>query len=53
MRVDVPVVGVPTVQTMIEAGASCLCLTANKTLIFDCAEMIALADKHKISIVAV
>lgn len=53
MRFDVPVVGVPTVKTMIEAGASCLCVTADKTLIFDRAEMIALADKHKIAIVAV
>jgi DUF1009 family protein len=38
---------------MIEAGATCLCLTAGKTLMFDPAEMIALADKHRISIVAV
>lgn len=53
MRFDVPVVGVPTVETMIEAGASCLCLTAGKTLIFDRAEMIQLADKNKISIVVV
>lgn len=53
MRFDVPVVGIPTVNAMIEAGASCLCVTANKTLIFDCAEMVKLADKHKISIVAV
>lgn len=53
MRFDVPVVGVPTVEAMIGAGATCLCLTAGKTLIFDCAAMIALADKHKISIVAV
>jgi hypothetical protein len=53
MRFDVPVVGVPTVQTMIEAGASCLCLTADKTLIFDSKEMIRVADANKISIVAV
>jgi len=52
MRFDVPVVGVPTVETMIEAGATCLCLTAGKTLIFDREEMLALADKNKISIVA-
>lgn len=51
MRFDVPVVGVPTIETMIEAGATCLCLTAGKTLIFDKAEMIRLADTHKISIV--
>ena len=53
MRFDVPVVGVPTVQTMITAGATCLCLTAGKTLIFEKAEMLALADQHKIAIVAV
>ncbi|MEP6925420.1 MAG: UDP-2,3-diacylglucosamine diphosphatase LpxI [Pyrinomonadaceae bacterium] len=53
MRFDVPVVGVPTISAMIEAGASCLCLTAGKTLIFDRAEMIRLADSKKISIVVV
>jgi len=52
MRFDVPVVGVPTIQTMIEAGATCLCLTAQKTLIFDKEEMIKLANRNKISIVA-
>lgn len=53
MRFDVPVVGAPTVETMIQAGASCLCLTAGKTLMFDKEEMLALADKNKISVVAV
>ena len=53
MRFDVPVVGVPTIRAMIEAGATCLCLTAGKTLMFDKAEMIKLADDNKISIVAV
>ena len=53
MRFDVPVVGVPTVQTMIDAGASCLCLTAGKTLMFDKEEMLALADREKIAVVAV
>jgi DUF1009 family protein len=53
MRFDVPVSGVPTIQTMIEAGATCLCLSAGKTLMFDREEMIALADKNKIAIVAV
>lgn len=52
MRFDVPVVGVPTIQTMIEAGATCLCLTAGKTLMFDKEEMIKLANDNKISIVA-
>ena len=48
MRFDVPVVGVPTIETMIEAGATCLSITAGKTLIFDREEMLALADKNKI-----
>jgi hypothetical protein len=53
MRFDVPVVGVPTIQTMLEAGATCLCLSAGKTLMFDRDQMIALADKNKIAILAV
>jgi DUF1009 family protein len=53
MRFDVPVVGVPTVETMIEAGATCLCLTAGKTLVFDREEMLNLANRNKIAIVAV
>src|SRR3954453_13638556 len=51
MRFDVPVVGAPTIQTMIEAGATCLSLTAGKTLIFDKSEMLSKADKNKIAIV--
>ena len=51
MRFDVPVVGVPTIKKMIGAGATCLCLTANKTLVFERDEMTALANKNKISIV--
>jgi len=53
MRFDVPVVGLPTIETMITSGATCLALTAEKTLLFDREEMIALADKHKIAIVGV
>ena len=53
MRFDVPVVGTPTIETMIKAGATCLCLTANKTLIFDKEEMLALANRNKIAVVAV
>jgi DUF1009 family protein len=51
MRFDVPVVGVPTIETMIAAGATCLSVTAGKTLIFDRDAMLALADKHKVSVV--
>ena len=53
MRFDVPVVGVPTLETMVEAGATCLCISARKTLMFDREEMVEFADKQKIAIVAV
>ncbi len=53
MRFDVPVVGIPTIQAMAQARATCLCLNAGKTLMFDREEMLALADKSKIAIVAV
>jgi DUF1009 family protein len=52
MRFDVPVVGVPTIEAMIQAGATCLCITAGKTLMFDRDEMIRTAERHKISILA-
>jgi DUF1009 family protein len=53
MRFDVPVVGAPTIETMIRAGATCLCLTAGKLLIFEREKMLRLANDHKISVVAV
>jgi DUF1009 family protein len=53
MRFDVPVTGVPTIETMIAAGATCLCISAGKTLMFERDHMIALADKNKIAIIAV
>ncbi len=51
MRFDVPVVGVPTIETMIAAGATCLSITAGKTLIFDREKMLALADMNGITVV--
>jgi DUF1009 family protein len=53
MRFDVPVVGVPTIETMHESGATCLCLSAGKTLMFEREEMVRLANDRKIAIVAV
>jgi UDP-2,3-diacylglucosamine hydrolase len=52
MRFDVPVVGPPTIDSMIAARATCLSITAGKTLILDRGEMITLANKNKITIVA-
>ena len=51
MRFDVPVIGVPTIETMAAAGATCISVTAGKTLVFDRQETIKLAEKHKIAIV--
>jgi hypothetical protein len=51
MRFDVPVVGIPTVKTMIKAGATCLSITAGKTLIFDRDEMLKVADENKICVI--
>jgi UDP-2,3-diacylglucosamine hydrolase len=53
MRFDVPVIGVPTIEAMIAANATCLCISAGKTLMFDRDELIALANKHKLAILAV
>jgi DUF1009 family protein len=52
MRFDVPVVGVPTIQTMQRAGATCLALEAGRTLMFDPAAIIVAADAAGIAIVA-
>ena len=53
MRFDVPVVGVPTVAAMREAGATCLCIEAGRTLLFDREAMIAAANAAGIAITGV
>src|SRR5436190_3951476 len=50
MRFDVPVVGVPTIGAMIDAGATCLSITAGKTLIFHREAMLARANEAKICV---
>jgi DUF1009 family protein len=52
MRFDVPVVGVATIETMRRAGATCLALEAERTLMFDPAAIVAAADLAGITIVA-
>ena len=51
MRFDVPVVGVPTIDAMVAAGATCLCVEAGRTLVFDRERMVDAADAAGISIV--
>ena len=51
-RFDVPAVGVTTVESMIEAGATALAIEAEHTLLVDREKTIALAEAHDITIVA-
>jgi DUF1009 family protein len=51
MRFDVPVVGVPTIAAMQAAGATCLCVESERTLLFDRAAMVDAADAAGIAVV--
>ena len=51
MRFDVPVVGVPTIAAMRAAGATCLCVEAGRTLLFDREAMVAAANEAGVVIV--
>jgi len=53
MRFDVPVVGMPTVESMKRAGATALALDAGRTLLFERSVLIAKADEAGIAIQAV
>ncbi len=52
MRFDVPTVGQTTIETMKQAGANVLAIEASKTILLDEAATIALADRYRITIVA-
>src|SRR5256712_9098951 len=52
MRFDVPVVGLPTIEQMRVAGATALAVDAGRTLLFDRAKLIELADGAGIAIQA-
>jgi DUF1009 family protein len=52
MRFDVPVVGLPTIETMHTAGATCLAIEAGRTLLFDRVAMVRAADQAGICILA-
>jgi DUF1009 family protein len=48
----VPTIGTETVDYLKEAGVSTLAIEAKKTLILDKEDTVKLADKNKISIIA-
>ena len=52
MRFDVPVIGVRTIETMREAGATCLAIDAGKCLLLDSGRIITAADAAGMVIVA-
>jgi UDP-2,3-diacylglucosamine hydrolase len=51
LRFDVPAVGLQTIEIMREVKASVLALEAGKTLMFDRAEMLQLADQAQIALI--
>ena len=52
MRFDVPVIGMRTIETMVEAGASCLSVEAGRTLLFEREALLNRASQAGIAIVA-
>ena len=52
LRFDMPAVGRQTIETMITAGATALAIEAGKTVVFNRDEMIDLANREKVAIVA-
>jgi hypothetical protein len=52
MKIDLPGVGLRTVETLAEAGGEALCIEARKVLFFQKEEAISLANNNKILIMA-
>jgi DUF1009 family protein len=53
MRFDVPTIGVGTIETLLEAGGSVLAIEAGRTILIDGDQVAALAQRHKLTIIAV
>ena len=52
MRFDVPVIGLKTIETMVQAGARCLAVDAGRCLLLDGDEIIRAADAAGIAVCA-
>jgi len=52
MRFDVPTIGIGTLEAMAEAGARVLAVEAGRTIIIDQPQVIALANRHQITLIA-
>lgn len=53
MRFDVPVIGQRTLESMVQAGATCLAIEADRTLLFDRSTILDIANRAGIAIVAI
>jgi DUF1009 family protein len=53
MRFDVPTIGTSTIENLHKAGARVLAIEANMTIVIDQPDVVALADRYGISIIAV
>jgi DUF1009 family protein len=51
MRVDVPTIGVTTIEKLATAGAGCVVLEAGKTVLLERQKVLELAERFKIAIV--
>jgi DUF1009 family protein len=51
MRFDVPVIGIRTIETMVNSGASCLSVETGRTLLFDRESLLERANAAGIAIV--
>jgi DUF1009 family protein len=53
MRFDVPTIGLTTVENLHKAGGRVLAIEADRTIVVDQPDVVALADRYGISIIAV
>ncbi|AMV37492.1 LpxI family protein [Planctomyces sp. SH-PL62] len=53
MRFDVPTVGLVTIENLRKAGARVLAIEADRTIVVDQPDVVALADRYGIAIIAV
>jgi DUF1009 family protein len=51
MRFDVPTIGVTTIDNLHKAGGSVLAIEAERTIVIDQPDVVALADRHGMSII--
>ena len=51
-RVDLPSIGLQTIRLLVRQRYACLAVTAEKTLFFDRAEALSLADQHDLCVLA-